>query len=213
MKKVLKRGSKRGLRSILFLAMAALVFAGSIQLRAEEHYIPGDLSGKNIAMIISEGFHDGETLFPLGFLSNRGAEVTIVGSEPGFVKAYNSDTWVRIERSVDETDPAAYDAIVIPGGRSPANLREKAQVVDFTLSAVEQGSIAAAICHGPQLLIRAGVLSGREATAFPDVSEELMEAGAIYEDVPMMRDGQFITSRVPDDLPDFVRAIEEALLE
>ncbi len=213
MKRIVRLKSARILRSLLLVAAGFLIFAASGILGAEEHYTPGDLTGKNIAMIVAEGFHDGETLFPLGFLVNRGAEVTIVGSETGFVKAYNSDTWVHIEKSVDEADAAAYDAIVIPGGRSPANLREKENVIEFTLSAIEAGSIAAAICHGPQLLITAGVLSGREATAFPDVSEELTDAGALYEDMSMIRDGQFITSRIPDDLPDFVRAIEEALLE
>ncbi len=180
---------------------------------AEPEYAPADLSGKSVAVLVGEGLHDAETLVPIGFLANRGAAVTVVGVAPGHAKAYNSDTWVRIEKSVDDVDANDFDAIVIPGGSSPAYLREYDNVVAFARDAVEAGKVVAAICHGPQVLITAGVLEGKNATAYSGVADELREAGANYEDVPMMCDDNIITSRIPDDLPVFVRAIEQALVE
>lgn len=205
--------SKKQRIRTLFIALTALAMLAMPTASADEHYTPTDLTGKSVAVLAGEGLHDAETLVPIGFLQNRGAEITVVGVEPGYAKAYNSDTWVRVEKSVDDVSVEDYDAIVIPGGRSPAYLREHENVVAFTRAAVEAGKVAAAICHGPQLLITAGVLEGRKATAFSTVADELREAGANYDDVPMMRDGNIITSRIPQDLPVFVRAIEEALAD
>lgn len=198
--------------AVMTFFAAALVLNPSFS-RADEHLEPRDLTGKSVAIVAGEGLHDGETLFPMGFLLNRGAEITVVGVESGYVKAYNSDTWVFVERSVDEVSVDDFDAIVIPGGRSPANLREHQNVVNFVRGAVEGEKIVAAICHGPQLLIAAGVMEGRAATCFPNMAEEIIEAGSEYDDVPMIRDGNIITSRVPDDLSEFVAAIEQALSE
>lgn len=199
--------------SCLALLSVMALAAGMSAIHAEEAYTPADLSGKQVAVLVGEGLHDAETLVPIGFLENRGAEVTVLGVAPGYAKAYNSDTWVRIEKSVDDVSVDDYDAIVIPGGRSPAYLREYENVVAFTRAAVKAGKVTAAICHGPQLLITAGVLAGKNVTAFQNVADELREAGANYDDVPMMRDGNIITSRIPQDLPMFVQAIEQALSE
>ncbi|MFA6636406.1 MAG: DJ-1/PfpI/YhbO family deglycase/protease [Candidatus Omnitrophota bacterium] len=204
---------KWGMRfEVIGIVVAGLIVFGSYVLHAEE-YVPSDLKGKNVAVLVGEGFQDAETLFPIGFLVNRGSEVTTIGVEKGYVKAYNSDTWVRVEMSAAEADADDYDAIVIPGGSSPAYLREHDSVVNFLKKGAQGGKVIAAICHGPQLLITAGMLEGKNVTSYPSVAEELYTAGANYDDVPVMRDGKIITSRVPDDLPHFVRAIETALSE
>jgi protease I len=198
--------------AVIGIVAAGLIVFGSYVLHAEE-YSPSDLTGKKVAVLVGEGFQDAETLFPIGFLVNRGAEVTSIGAEKGYVKAYNSDTWVKVEMSAVEADANDYDAIVVPGGSSPAYLREYDSVVNFLKQGAEDGKVIAAICHGPQLLITAGILEGRSVTAYPSVADELYTAGANYDDVPVMRDGKIITSRIPDDLPHFVMAIEMALYE
>lgn len=205
--------SRKHTDTLLVFTLAAVFASGILVAHAEEAYSPADLSGKKVAILIGEGLHDAETLVPLGFLANRGATVTTVGVAPGFAKAYNSDTHVRVEKSVDEVSVEDFDAIVIPGGSSPAYLREHENAVAFARQAVESGKVAAAICHGPQVLIKAGVLQDRRVTAYSRVADELREAGAEYEDVPMMRDGNIITSRIPEDLPVFCKAIEQALSE
>lgn len=198
------------LPAFIALVAASIVFTPAA-LAADDDYEPQDLTGRKVAVLVGEGLHDAETLVPIGFLVNRGAAVTVVGVEPGYAKAYNSDTYVRIEKSVDDVKPEDFDAVVIPGGKSPAYLRKHENAVAFARAAVEQGKVTGAICHGPQVLITAGVLEGKKATAYSGVADELKDAGATYEDVPMMRDGNIITSRVPDDLPVFLRTIEKAL--
>lgn len=209
-----KRGKSFIGKALFMVFTVCAFFMCHAELGADElHAGTRDLTGKSVAVLVGEGVHDGETLFPIGFLENRGAQVTVLGTGAGEVKAYNSDTWIKVKMSVDDADIEQFDAIIIPGGRSPSYLREHENVVEFARRGVEMQKVTAAICHGPQLLIAAGVLQNRYATAFPNVKEELEDAGARYEDVPMMRDGNIITSRIPDDLPDFMRAVEKALLE
>lgn len=208
------RTRKKKLLSLLaaFAFAGSVIFARGAFLMATGHSAPV-LEGRQVAVLAGEGLHDGETLIPIGFLVNLGADVTVLGVEPGYAGAYNSDFVVRIERSVDDVSFEDFDAVIIPGGRSPSFLRQHENVVAFVRSAVEADKVVAAICHGPQLLIAAGVVEGKNVTAFPEVAEELREAGAYYDDVPMMRDGSMITSRVPDDLPDFMEEVRLALLE
>lgn len=171
------------------------------------------LAGINVAILVGEGFHDLETLVPIGYLTNRGANVTVIGVEPGLVTAYNSEMQVRVERAAEYTNLNRYHALVIPGGQSPATLREHSDVVDFARQFYETERPVAAICHGPQVLVEAGVLDGVTATCYRDVRSELEEAGATFEDKEVVRDGHLVTSRVPDDLPAFCAAFEELLLE
>lgn len=170
-----------------------------------------DLSDKRVAILVGEGFHDGETFFPMAHLVNHGASVSVVGLEPGIVEAYNSDMTARVTHEVSVVSIDDFDALVIPGGRSPAWLREHDEVVMFVREFVESGKPVAAICHGPQVLVRAGVVEGRTLTAIGGVEGELTEAGATFVDVPLQQDGNLITSRVPGDLPGFVAAISGAI--
>ncbi len=173
---------------------------------------PGPVPAR-VAVLTAEGFHDGETLFPLGYLKTRGAEVSVIGIDREEVKAYNSDVTVFIEKTVYEVSAAEFDAVVIPGGRAPAVLRENERVLEFVRESHEAGKILACICHGPQVMASAGILDGKAATCVSGISEELEEAGALYRDEQLVRDGNIITSRVPADIPAFSRAIGDALFE
>ena len=112
---------------------------------------------------------------------------------------------------MDEVTPEEFDAVVIPGGKSPACLREHENILAFVRAVAESGNPTAAVCHGPQVLISAGVLKDKKVTAYSKVADELRAAGALYEDAPLVRDGNIITSRIPEDLPGFCREIELAL--
>ena len=208
--RVAKSVFKRRFRNYASLAIAGLVALTVSAAVGEEH--EGSLVGKHIAFLVGEGVHDAETLVPLGYVANRGAKVTVVGTAPGLVKAYNSEIRVFVDKAVDDVSPDDFDGLVLPGGRSPANLREHESIVSFARTLTEAGKPVAAICHGPQVLITAGVLDGKNATAFAGISGELREAGANYTDAPLVRDGNIITSRLPKDLPDFCAALEKALL-
>lgn len=178
---------------------------------ADQH--AASLAGKHIALLVGPGVQDAEALVPLGYLVNRGAKVTVVGTAPGLVKAYNSPMRVRVEKAVADVSPADFDGLVIPGGKSPANLREHEAPVEFARKLAEAGKPVAAICHGPQVLVTAGVMEGKNATCYAGIADELRQAGADYADEAMIRDGNLITSRLPKDLPQFCQAFEKALLE
>ncbi len=194
--------------------LVALFALPALMVLAAGHTEPAtDLSGKAVAILITEGFHDGETIVPRDYLLERGAAVTVIGPETGTVTAYNSDVTVEIEKSVGEVSAAEFDALVIPGGRAPAALREIPEVVELVASFARKDKVIAAICHGPQVMITAGLLEGKQATGVGGIKDELLECGADFQDVPVIRDGNLITSRVPGDLPEFNRTIAEALIE
>ncbi len=172
-----------------------------------------NLSDHSVAILITEGFHDEETLHPKEFLRDRHAEVVVIGPTVETVTAYNSDQQVQIDKAVADVTVDEFDALVIPGGQSPANLRDDQEVVEFVADFYETDRPIAAICHGPQLLIAAGIMEGKRATCFEGMSDELIDAGVHYEDRPVVRDGNIITSRNPDDLEVFVSAIAVALVD
>ena len=201
----------KGLCSCMAVAMATLLVLPATPLAADEH--AGPLRGKHIAFLVGEGVQDAEALVPLGYVVNRGAKVTVIGAAPGFVKAYNSDIRVYVDKAIGDVSAEDFDGLVIPGGRSPDNLRQHEAIVQFARKLTEAGKPVAAICHGPQVLVTAGVLEGKDATCFAGMADELREAGANYTDAPMIRDENIITSRLPKDLPDFCAAFEKALLE
>lgn len=208
------------MKKVLFGLLAIVLMGGLLFVACEkqaeepeiEEAIPvKELTGKTVAILIAEGFHDGETLEPKAFLEEHGAEVIILGPAVGEVKAYNSDQVVNIEKAVDEADVEEFDALILPGGKGPAVLREHEAAVAFAKAFFESGKPVAAICHGPQVLITAGVVEGRSMTGTSQIAEELKEAGAEYLDEPVVVDGNLITSRTPDDLPKFNEAILNAL--
>ncbi len=172
-----------------------------------EHLVP-----VNVAVLTGEGFHDGEAFMPIGYLVNRGATVTVIGAETGIVTAYNSDFTIHIEKTVEEVEVDDFDALILPGGEAPSALREHESVVDFARNFYDSGKTVAAICHGPQILITAGVMDGKNATGFEAIKDELEEAGALYHDESVVIHDNLITSRTPPDLYDFSLAIEQAIM-
>lgn len=192
----------------LFTAMLMILAACQPETRQE-----AEVTAKpEIAVLTGEGFHDGEAYMPMGYLMNRGAEVTVIGPEEELVTAYNSDFTIYIERAIQDVDVADFDALIIPGGQAPDALREHEDVVDFARDFYNSGKVVAAICHGPQVLITAGVMDGVTSTGFEGIKDELEEAGANYVDESVVIHENLITSRTPPDLYEFSAAIEEEVL-
>ena len=104
------------------------------------------------------------------------------------------------------------DAVIVPGGYAPDKMRRYQSMVDLVRKAHDRGKVIAAICHGPQLLISAGIIEGRRVTSWPSIAVDLKNAGAHWLDEPVVIDGNIITSRKPADLPKFNKAIIEALI-
>ena len=169
-----------------------------------------ELRGKRVAMVIARNFEDPEAFEPQRFLEERGATVTVIGVDHQTYEGKKGGK-LTAERTFAETSPEDYDALIIPGGGAPEQLRIDEGAVDFTRAFVESGKPVAAICHGPQLLISAGVLPGKTITCVKTIRDDVINAGARYVDEEVTADGNLVTSRTPADLPAFNRAIAEAL--
>ena len=164
-------------------------------------------------ILTAEGFHDAETMIPKAFLELRGAETTLISYQTGEIEAYNSNHTLQIEHTVADVDVDDYDVLIIPGGHAPGELRRQEEAVEFVAAFAESGKPVAAICHGPQLLVDAGLLEDKKATSFADVGAEIEAAGGEYLDEHVVVDGNLITSRLPGDIPDFSLEIARALVE
>lgn len=168
------------------------------------------LKGKKIAILAGPDYEDLELHYPYLRLIEEGAEVKVLAMKKETVKGKHGLS-VKAEMTVAEADPQDFDCLVIPGGWAPDRLRRHAEVLDFVRKLHEKGKIIAAICHGPQVLISAGILKGKKVTCVSAIKDDVINAGAEYEDSPVVRDENIITSRVPRDLPFFCKEIIKAL--
>ena len=165
---------------------------------------------KRVAMVIAQNFEDVEAIDPKSHLESLGADVTLIGLEPGTVTGKKGAT-LTVDKTFADVTTDQFDMLVIPGGGAPENLRIHDEAVTFSKEFVESGKPVGAICHGAQLLISARVLKGRQLTCVNKIRDDVINAGGIYIDVPLVEDGNLITSRVPGDLPVFNEALGRAL--
>jgi protease I len=164
-----------------------------------------------IAIIVADDFEDAELDVPRSTLEKHGHQVDLIGIEPGEAVTGKRGSTCVPALGIDDADPDAYDALVIPGGYSPDHLRTDDDVVAFVRTMVQIGKPVAAVCHAPWLLIEADVVEGRTVTSWPSLVTDLRNAGANWVDEPVVVDGLLITSRRPDDLPAFTDAILQAI--
>lgn len=165
---------------------------------------------KRVAMVLAPNFEDSEAIDPKDYLEAKGAEVTVIGLKIGSVPGKKGGS-LDATTTFGNVSPDEFDALVIPGGGAPENLRIDDQAVEFTRSFVESGKPVAAICHGPQLLISAKVLDGRTLTSVNKIRDDITNAGGNYVDQELVEDRNLITSRTPSDLPAFNQAIARAI--
>lgn len=157
-------------------------------------------------LISADNFEDTELLVPYYRLKEEGIQVDIASLKRGKIKGKHGYQ-VEANLTVDEVNPDSYDLLVLPGGKAPQALRDNKKVQEIVKAFMKAGKTIGAICHGPQILVSAGLLQGRRATCYRTVSGELKEAGAEYIDQEVVVDKNLITSRQPKDLPAFMREI------
>lgn len=163
------------------------------------------------ALIVSaDHFEDSELLFPFYRLQEAGLAVDVASISRGKIRGKHGYE-VVVDKALAEVDPQAYELLVLPGGKAPTTLRKEAAAIAIAQDFMRSDKPVAAICHGPQILISAGVLVGRRATCYRSVAEELKQAGALYEDQEVVVDGKLVTSRQPADLPAFMREMVRLL--
>ena len=175
-----------------------------------------DLSGKTVAFLVApEGIEQVELTDPWAAVEKAGGAPRLLSTETGEVQAFNhldkADTF-PVDEAVGDADPAAYDALVLPGGvANPDALRMDEDAVSFVKDFVASGKPVAAICHAPWTLAEADVVRGKRMTSWPSLQTDLRNAGADWVDEELVVDGNLITSRNPDDLPAFCDALVDAL--
>ena len=170
------------------------------------------LDSTRIAILVEQDFEDVELTEPLRAMKAAGARVMVVGSgSQRTYKGKQGTAEVRVDADADQVRADYFDAIIIPGGYAPDKMRLHKPMVDLVRKAHDLGRLVAAICHGPQLLISAEVVRGRKVTSWPSIAIDLKNAGALWVDEAVVRDGNLITSRQPADIPDFNAAIVQAL--
>ena len=171
------------------------------------------LQGKRVAILAENLYQEMELWVPYYRLKEEGADVKVVGT--GGATTYTSKHGypVTVDIRADQVSAVEFDAVVIPGGYAPDMMRRSPAMVSLVREAFLQGKVVAAICHAGWMLCSADVLKGKKATSFSSIKDDLVHAGAIWLDQEVVVDGNLITSRKPDDLPAFCRAIVSALVK
>lgn len=171
-------------------------------------------SKKRVVIITAEGYEDEEVIYPVIRLKEEGFTVDIATKDKKLVNGrvgFPLELLVRYYSTlVDSTklEVDNYDMVLIPGGfEAPDRVRQIPEVLDFVRKMYNENKIVAAFCHGPWVLISAGLLKGKHATCYAGIVDDLKNAGAIYEDVPVVEDGNIITSRHPRDVGFFMKAL------
>jgi protease I len=176
-----------------------------------------NLHGKTVAILATNGFEQSELLKPQAALIQAGARTRIISPVPDKIWSWDTDhisETVNVDVLLEDADPDDYDALLLPGGvMNPDKLRAKFKAVEFARAFFEAGKPVAAICHGPQLLIEAGVVRGRKMTSYPSIRTDLINAGAEWMDATVVVDQGLVTSRKPGDIPAFNEKMIEEFAE
>lgn len=172
---------------------------------------------KTIAILATHGFEESELKLPKEHLEKQGWKVDIVSPKSGYIKAWAETDWgkeYKVDKTISEANASDYHALVLPGGViNPDQLRVDKKALGFVKDFFRQRKPVGAICHGPQILIDAEVVEGRNLTSVQNVSKDLKNAGAKWQDNEVVVDAGLVTSRTPDDLPAFNAKLVEEINE
>ena len=169
------------------------------------------LAGKRVAVLAENIYEDLELWYPLLRMREEGAETFVVGT--GSSSSYTSKHGypITVDAEADTVSASQFDAVIVPGGFAPDRLRRYPAVLKLVKEADEQGKIIAAICHAGWVLVSAQVLKGRTVTSVKAIKDDIVNAGANWVDQEVVRDGNMVTSRTPEDLPAFCRELIAAI--
>ncbi len=161
-----------------------------------------------VAFLLAPGFEDSEMKNPYEAVKEAGHETVIIGNAKGIICEGKKNTVsYEIELAASEANASEFDAVVIPGGSAPEELRVNQEIVEFVKALNNQTKIIAGICHGPQVMISADILKGKELTCYIGIRDDVINSGAKYRDEEVVVSQNIITSRTPKDEPAFIREI------
>ncbi|TFZ07943.1 type 1 glutamine amidotransferase domain-containing protein [Ramlibacter humi] len=170
-----------------------------------------DLGGLKVAILALDGFEQAELTEPRKALDAAGAKTTVISAKAGQVQGFQHDKpgdKVDVDMTLDQADPSQFDAVLLPGGVMNADtLRANPKAQKFVQALQQDGKPFAVICHAPWLLVSAGLVKGRKMTSYHTLQDDLRNAGAQWSDQAVVRDGNWVSSRQPDDIPQFNQAM------
>jgi protease I len=169
------------------------------------------LSGKHFLILVGDVYEDLELWYPKLRLIEAGAGVTVAGPRAETTYAGKHGYPCVSDAAISLMEAADFDGLVVPGGFMPDKLRRDPKVLQLVRDFATAGKLVAAICHGGWIPISAGVYRGVRVTGSPGIKDDLVNAGAVWEDAPVVVDRHFVSSRKPDDLPDFMHGIFQSL--
>jgi deglycase len=177
----------------------------------------GKLKGKRVAILATDGVEQVELTEPRKALDAAGAKTTLISPKSGKIKAWQHDHWgdeLDVDLALDGAKADDFDALMLPGGvMNPDHLRMDKRAVEFVKQIFQAGKPVAAICHGPWLLVEAGVVRNRTITSWPSLQTDVRNAGGDWVDREVATDMGLVTSRKPDDIPAFNRKMIEEFAE
>jgi protease I len=170
---------------------------------------------KRVLILATDGFEQSELIEPKRALEAAGIETVVASPHDGEIKGWNHSDWgesVKVDALLEDVDADDFDALLLPGGQmNPDKLRMEDKAIDLVEEFDSAGKPIAAICHGPWLLVEADIVGGRTVTGWPSIRTDLENAGGDVVDEEVVVDGNLITSRKPEDIPAFSKALIEAL--
>ncbi len=170
---------------------------------------------KRVLILATDGFEQSELIEPKKALEAAGIETVVASPKTGSIKGWNHGDWglsVTVDAAIGDVDSRDFDALLLPGGQmNPDILRMDPDAIGLVEAFDDAGKPIAAICHGPWLLVEADIIDGRTVTGWPSIRTDLENAGADVVDQEVAIDGNLITSRKPDDIPAFSKALIDAL--
>jgi protease I len=172
-----------------------------------------ELNNKRAAILVEQQYQELEVWYPYYRLKEAGCKVTLVGPEAGQTYPSKCGYPAKSDKAAKDVSANDFDILIIPGGFAPDFIRRTEAMIRFTSEMAEQGKVIAAICHGPWVLCSTQALKGKKATCFFAIKDDVANAGARYVDAEVVRDGNLITSRKPDDLPAFMQAVIQTAKE
>jgi protease I len=172
-----------------------------------------NLNGLKVAILVADGFEQSEMTEPRKALDQAGAQTVLISPVKGKVKGWQHKEWgdmFPVDRELSQTNPGEFDALLLPGGVfNPDQLRLIPAAIEFIKNFVASDKPIAAICHGPWTLINAEAVRGKKLTTWASIKIDLINAGAQWVDKEVVTDGNLVTSRKPDDIPAFNKAMIE----